>query len=174
MTTMERTFARVETALKGYARLMPEGHLEPLFSGLQSSCQKLPDAVQSGLPETLLQYLRCMDEKINTILNLLTQQSLQDDFPIQTVVHDISGAGLRFSSSHAFSLGDHVEMVVALANQPQGLASATGVIIREDRQNGQSLWALGFQDMRDLEREKIVQYVVARQREELRGRHRTD
>lgn len=172
MSATERTFARIDTTLKGYIRLLPQGRFQPLFCGLQSTAGlQVPETVQAELPDGLIQYLRSMDEKLNSLLTLLTQQSLQEDFPIPAVVHDISGAGLRFSSPHDFAIGDQLEMVVALGHQAQGLAGTTGVIIRRDERDGQTLWAFGFKELRDLEREKIIQFVVARQREELRGRH---
>jgi c-di-GMP-binding flagellar brake protein YcgR len=68
-------------------------------------------------------------------------------------------------------LGQAVEVVVALDSQTQPLAGTTGVLIREEEHKGQRVWALEFKEMRDSEREKIVQFVVARQREQLRERH---
>jgi c-di-GMP-binding flagellar brake protein YcgR len=64
-----------------------------------------------------------------------------------------------------------VEVVIALGRQTRSLAGATGVLIREEELKGHRVWALEFKEMRDAEREKIVQFVVARQREQLRERH---
>jgi len=171
MTAPERSFARIETTLKAYARRLPAGRFTPLFRGVQTAAPALTETAQAGLPDGLAQYLRSMDEKLDSILALLSQQSLQEDFPAAALIHDISGAGVRFSSPDRFEVGQALEMVIVLGGQPQTLAGTMGVILREEQHLGQTVWALGFQEMRDSEREKIIQYVVARQREELRERH---
>lgn len=172
MSVAERTFARIDTALKGYLRVLPAGSFTPLFNASPASAgPQLSEAAQDALPDGVVQYLRSMNEKLNAILALLTQQSLQEDFPVGILVHDISGAGLRFSAGRDFNLGQCVEVVLALGSQPQALAGATGVLIREEEHRGHKVWALEFKEMRESEREKIVQFVVARQREQLRERH---
>jgi len=171
MNAVERNFARVETALKGYLRLLPPGRFMPLFNCAQAGVQpQLSDLAQSGLPEAVMQFLRGMNEKLNTILSLLRLQSLQEDFPLAVLVHDISGAGIRFSAARDFELGQAVEVVIILGGQPQSLAGATGVVVRAEEHLGQQVWAMEFKEMRDSEREKIIQYVVAQQREQLRER----
>jgi c-di-GMP-binding flagellar brake protein YcgR len=112
-----------------------------------------------------------MNDKLSSILSILTQQTLHEDFPVPVLIHDISGAGIRFSAHQEFELGQGVEVVIALSNQPQSLASAMGVILRGEKHQGEELWALEFKNMNDCEREKIIQFVVARQREKIRERH---
>lgn len=171
MTNPERTFARIDTALKGQMRILPDGRLIPLFScGMACVPMRFPDNARTTLPESLVQFLEAMDDKLNTILTILNQQALHEDFPIQVVIHDISGAGLRFTTSHEVREGTAVEIVVALGVHPQILASTTGVIIRRDEYSGQALWVVEFRELRDTEREKIIHYVVAQQREQLRVR----
>jgi len=172
MTVPERSFARIDTALKGYLRILPTGRFTSLFNCAQTSASpQLSEAGQSALPDGLIQYLRGMNEKLDTILSLLNQQTLQEDFPVTVLIHDISGAGLRFSTSREFELGQAVEMVIALGNQSPTLAGATGCVLRAEEHNGHKVWALEFKEMRDSEREKIIQFVVAEQREQLRERH---
>ncbi len=172
MTVAERTFARVDTALKGYLRVLPPGRFAPLFACTQTGTSpQLSENAQSSLPDGLGQYLRVMDEKLDTILSFLTRQTLQEDFPVPVLIHDISGAGLRFSADREFELGQGVEVVVALSSQVRTLAGTPGVVIRKEEHQGQRLWAMEFKDIRDSEREKIIQFVVARQREQIRERH---
>ncbi len=172
MSVAERSFARIDTALKGYLRILPTGRFTSLFNCAQTSATpQLSEAAQSTLPEGLFQYLRSMNEKLSAILSLLNRQSLQEDFPVTVLIHEISGAGLRFSAAREFEPGQAVEMVIALGSQPQTLAGATGVILRADELRGEAVWAMEFKEMRDSEREKIIQFVVAQQREQLRERH---
>ena len=140
MSVAERSFARIDTALKGYLRILPTGRFTSLFSCAQTSAApQLSEAAQSSPPDGLFQYLRSMNEKLSTILSLLNQQSLQEDFPVTVLIHDISGAGLRFSAAREFEPGQAVEIVIALGNQPLTLAGATGVILRSDELRGEAV-----------------------------------
>jgi len=171
MTTVERSFARVDAALRGYLRILPASGFTPLFTCTQVGTQQLSETAQSALPDGLGQYLRSMNEKLDAILSLLTRQTLQEDFPVPVLIHDISGAGLRFSAEREFDLGQGVEIVVALGNQTRTLAGTLGFVIRAEEHREGKVWAVDFKDIRDSEREKIIQFVVATQREQIRERH---
>jgi len=172
MTVVERSFARVDAALKGYLRVLPTDRFISLFPCSQAGgAIQLSETAQSSLPDGLAQYLRAMNDKLSAILSIMTQQTLHEDFPVPVLIHDISGAGIRFSANQEFELGQGVEVVIALSNQPQSLAGAMGVILRAEERRGERLWAVEFKDMSDCEREKIIQFVVAKQREQLRERH---
>jgi hypothetical protein len=172
MTIVERSFARVDAALRGYLRILPANGFTSLFTCTQAGTQQqLSETAQSALPDGLGQYLRVMNEKLDAILSLLTRQTLQEDFPVPILIHDISGAGLRFSADREFELGQGVEIVVALGNQTRTLAGTLGVIIHAEELHEERVWAVEFKDMRDSEREKIIQFVVATQREQIRERH---
>lgn len=171
MSILDRTYARIDTTLKGYLRIIPKIQTRPLFTGCPPCVPALPiDPAQTPLPEALIQQIKTMDEKLSAVLTLLSRQALKEDFPIGVIVHDISGAGLRFSSAHDFTLGDHVEIVVSLSMYPLGLIGTMGRIIRRDEVEDTALWAVEFKDIRDTEREKIIQYVIAEQRDQIRDR----
>ena len=171
MAICDRTYARIDTTLKGRLRIMPRIQTRPLFTGCPACVPAQPlDPTQTPLPEAVIAQLKTMDEKLSAILTLMSRQALQDDFPIPVIVHDISGAGLRFSAAQTFDLDEHVEIVVSLSTYPLGLIGTMGTIIRRDEIEGTTLWAVEFKDMRDTEREKIIQYVIAEQREQIRDR----
>ena len=168
MSIADRGFARIDAALKGHLRILPGGRLTPLFS---AAPEPEPfSSIRSQLPDGVGPFLERMDEKLNTILTLLNQQTLHEDFPVQTLICDISGAGLRFSAPRSFELGTAVEMVVELGFQPKVLAGTIGVLIRRDICDDQELWTMKFEEIRACEREKIISFVTARQREQLRDR----
>ncbi|NCD25035.1 MAG: PilZ domain-containing protein [Deltaproteobacteria bacterium] len=174
MSILDRTYARIDTTLKGYLRIIPKIQTRPLFTGCPACVPMQPlDPAQAQLPEALVSQLKTMDEKLSAVLTLLSRQAMRDDFPIPVIIHDISGAGLRFSSEHVFSLGEHVEIVVSLSMYPLGLIGTMGSIIRRDVIEDTTLWAVEFKDIRDTEREKIIQYVIAEQREQIRDRRST-
>lgn len=169
MSHPNRTYARIETARKGHARILPPGQTKPLFSGCAACDVGLPARLEPGLPEALGHTLRAMDEKLTAILNLLNERSLVDDFPIPVLVHDISGAGLRMSAPYTFAIGMQVEVVVVLNAFPLQLAGTLGSIVRCDHIEDTPLWAVEFTDIRESEREKIIQFVFQEQRQSLRA-----
>lgn len=170
MITPGRTYARINTTLRGYLRLMPKSQTRPLFTGCQASVPgQTLDPEHAPIPEAILTQLKVMDKKLNTILTLLNYQSVREEFPVPVIVHDLSGAGLRFSAAQSFNIDDRVEIVLSLS-PPLGLSGTIGTIVRQDIVDESSLWVVGFGDMRDTEREKIIQYVLAEQREQIRER----
>lgn len=175
MSHPQRTYARIETARKGHARILPPGQTKPLFSGC-AACALGPSVrpEHGTVPEAILHVLRAMDDKLTAILNLLNERSLTEDFPIPVLVHDISGAGLRMSSAHPFAVGMRVEIVVVLAAFPLQLAGTLGTVIRQDDLEGTPLWAVEFTDIRESEREKIIQFVFQEERQSLRAHRQTE
>lgn len=167
MSIADRDFARIDTALKGHLRILPYGKLTPLFS---AAMEAPSSSIRPQFSDEAGIFLEQMDEKLNAILALLNRQVLHEDFPVPTLVHDISGAGLRFSAPQSFEIGTAVEMVVELGFQPKILAGTIGVLIRRDLCGDQELWAMKFEEIRAGEREKIIAFVTARQREQLRDR----
>ncbi len=149
---------------------MPPEQSRPLFSGDQGIKGGSLEVSQSGLSEPVVQFLRAMDAKLDAILGHMNVRSLREDFPATVLIHDISGAGLRFSCAESIPVGTVVEIVVALSSYPLRLAGTHGAIIRQDTENNVTLWALEFRDIRETERDKIIQFVISEQREQLRDR----
>lgn len=168
MDISESGFARIDTALKGHLRVLPRGRLVPMFSSAPT--HRTPSSGSSPIPAEIELSLRQLDEKLDTILALLNRQNLQEDFPVPVFVHDISGADLRFSAPQSFEIGTTVEIVVELGFHPKTLAGTLGVLIRRDVWQDQELWAMKFEGMRACEREKIIAFVTAEQRAQLRER----
>jgi hypothetical protein len=166
MNISERDFVRIDTALKGHLRILPNSRPIPMFSS--ASTPGTPSPVGTQLPNELELFLGQLDEKLDTILALLNLQNLQEDFPVPVLVHDISGAGLRFSAPQSFEIGMTVEIVVELGFHPKILAGTLGVIIRRDIRQDQELWAMKFEGIRAREREKIIAFVTAEQRVQIR------
>lgn len=167
MDTDERTFTQVELTLKGHLRMLPAGQFQPLFSGSRLGTAHELETTQHGLHKSLAQYLQDMDEKLNAILLLLSEQSLLEDFPVPILVHELSGAGLLFSSRQDFQIGQGVEAVLTLGSQMQTLAGVLGVITGVV-EGGR--WSMDFSHTYEREREKIIQFVIDKQREQLRDR----
>ena len=81
---------------------------------------------------------------------------------------EISGAGVRFCTPDILPMEQYVETVIVLSRFPLRLAGAVGRIIRQDRQDDKTVYALDFTRIRERDLELIVQFVFQSQRDDLR------
>ncbi|GAU08828.1 PilZ domain-containing protein [Desulfoplanes formicivorans] len=172
METERRTYTRIETALQAFMRKSVSPSTQPgLRGGFSQPVDHLRDALQqTSLPDELLDYLEAINAKLDTILGLLHQSSIQAEYPLEATISQISGAGLQFTSPHDFQEGDHLELVITLSRFPLRLVNVVGTITRrqQTRENG-PVWVVEFTFIRDNDREAIIQYVFREQREMIRG-----
>ncbi len=172
MSIQDRNYSRVDTRIKAYIRKTPFADAKPVFTGC-FSCnieeQSTKSLYGSHVPRELVAFLKGMDEKLNMVLSLLSQGSIQDDFPISAEVIEISGAGLQFVSEKDFHLEDTVEMALILSQFPLKVVGVVGRIHRTHSIKRVPIWVVEFTSIRDIDREKIVQFVFQEQREQIRG-----
>ncbi|WP_028575638.1 PilZ domain-containing protein [Desulfonatronovibrio hydrogenovorans] len=173
MSSQERNYSRVETRIKAYARRTPFANAKPIFTGC-FACdmeeQSTKNLYGSHVPRELIAFFQRMDEKLNMILSLLSQGNIQDDFPISAEVIEISGAGLQFISDESFEVGDTLEMALILSQFPLKVVGVVGNIHRRVKVKNIPVWVVSFTSIRDIDREKIVQFVFQEQREQIRGK----
>ena len=173
MGTEERNYSRVETRIKAHLRRTPFANARPIFTGC-FACnideQSAKSLYGSHIPRELVNFLKGMDEKLNMILSLLNQGSIQDDFPISAEVIEISGAGLQFVSREQFTVDDTVEMALILSQFPLKVVGIVGHIHRQLVVKKIPVWVVSFTSVRDIDREMIVQFVFQEQREQIRGK----
>ncbi|MFO8032922.1 MAG: PilZ domain-containing protein [Desulfohalobiaceae bacterium] len=172
MSTQEqRTYSRVHTHIQAWARKMGPEDPGPLFrSGVLTWTQEQTPALKdSSLPEGLRSFLESINSKLDTLLSLSSKQVLQGDFPLQLQVVELSGAGLKCLRPQEKILeGDQLEAILVLTQFPVNLAGVTGQILRTEKRGEQELLALEFTQLRQSDREKIVQFVFREQREQIR------
>ncbi|WP_462325900.1 PilZ domain-containing protein [Desulfoplanes sp.] len=172
METERRTYTRIDTTLQAFMRTAPSPSARPgLRGGFATGVDHLKDDLQkTSLPDPLLDYLESMNAKLDTILGLLHQSSIQTEYPLTATVTQISGAGVQFTSDHDLQTGIHLEMVITLSRFPLYLINVVGAITRkETAPDGKDLYVFGFTAIRDNDREAIIQYVFREQREMIRG-----
>ncbi|MFW5731282.1 MAG: PilZ domain-containing protein [Desulfonatronovibrionaceae bacterium] len=173
MSSQDRTYSRVSTRIKAYVRISPLPDVKPMFTGCfacDQDDQSVKNLYSSHIPRELITFLKGMDEKLNMILSLLSQGSIQDDFPITAEVIEISGAGLQFVSQETFHVDDTVEMALVLSQFPLKVVGVVGRIHRREKVNNVAVWVVKFTSVRNIDREKIVQFVFHEQREQIRGK----
>lgn len=162
-------FSRVSALVSCRLRRLPPGLERSLFhenaQGLAFSPQKLANA---HLPEPLLEFLLNLDAKLDLLLSLASQRSIEQDFPIEGQAVELSAAGLSFISPEAFKTGQKVEIVLALSHAPLRMAGALGEITRAEQVGAERRYELDFTSIRDRDREAIVQFVFQEERAKIR------
>jgi len=172
METERRTYTRIDTSLQAFMRKVVSPTAKPgLRGGFSQGMGHLRDELQqTSIPAPLLDYLESMNAKLDTILGLLHQTSIQNEYPITATISQISGAGVQFSANHDLHMGDHLELVITLSRFPLYLVNAVGVITRQEQTvSGTDVRVLEFTSIRDNDREAIIHYVFREQREMIRG-----
>jgi hypothetical protein len=166
----QRTFLRIPTNLRGRMRAVAHERELQLFreAPITSISVSAQDLKSSGLSDGLVNALMAMDRKLDMILGIHSQDSLKKDFPHQIEVYEISGAGVKMTSSMPLAPGQFVEVVLVLTQAPIRMAGAIGRVVREEDVDGRKLWALDFTRIRERDLETIVQFVFQTQRDELR------
>lgn len=167
----KRTFSRIETSVKTYLR-----HVSP-DSGFPTGfdCQgcdftpNLEELGRSTLPQAVSDFLVELNRKIDILISMSSRKMIQEDYPIQGMVTEISGAGVLLRAGEVLKPEDHVEIVMVLSALPLAVASAVGRVIRRETGSGEdSVWAVEFTRIRDTDQEQIVQFVFKEQRARIR------
>ncbi len=167
MNEERRAYTRVETSLQAFMRKVASPTANPGFrGGFSQGINSLKDELQqTSVPAPLLDYLEAMNAKLDTILGLLHQTSIEQEYPITGTVTQLSGAGVHFTTDHELHPDDPLELVITLSRFPLYLVNAVGSITRlQPVSEGTAVWALEFTSIRDNDREAIIQHVFREQR----------
>lgn len=166
MDNEKRSFSRIDVRMKGYARLV---------ASLETPCLFNADAVEDGaasfpkgskLPEELAAFLIQMDRKLDRIIGLMSTDMVRNDFPLELEVVEISGAGIKFRSSHNFETGTLMEVVLVVSHMPMRMAGSKGRILAHEPGG---IHRFEFVNLRENDLEAIVQFVFRLQREQIRN-----
>ncbi|WP_029894949.1 PilZ domain-containing protein [Desulfohalovibrio reitneri] len=168
----KRTYSRVDTHLRLFIRRLPSLDTQPAFldcAGCESS-EQADDLKKGNLPEALVDFLMQLNNKLDMLLSAQSRSMLREDFPVEGVVTEISGAGLRFTCQQCddFTPGEALEVVVQLSTIPFRLAGAVGKIVRRERKDDQPGWVLEFSTMRESDLEAVIHFVFKEQRARIR------
>ncbi|MFZ5425690.1 MAG: PilZ domain-containing protein [Thermodesulfobacteriota bacterium] len=168
----QRTYLRIPTYLRGRMRLVSTGHEQQLFreAPIVSTAVSAMELKGAGVNEALIEALASLDRKLDLLIGIHAQDSLQEDFPHPLEVLEISGAGVKIACGRHLQAGQNIELVITLTQLPVRMAGAMGRVVREETLDGARVWAVDFTRIRDRDLESIVQFVFQTQRDELRVR----
>ncbi len=120
----------------------------------------------------LLTYLRVIDKKLDTVIDLLDRQKSADLYTRLYVQVNLSGAGIKFISDTPFTDGDLLELKIGLPLSPfPNIPTLCQVVrARECAEDGKGGWetALKFLVINDHDQDFIINYIFTKEREVLR------
>ncbi len=172
-----RSYSRVSTRLRAHARYVSSTQSPPLFrSSPQTSSHPTETTLrESGIPEGLRSYLEMINSKLDMLLSVTNQSRLESDYPLKLEVVELSGAGLRcIKPESSISIGQGLEIVLLLSSMPLHMAATTGMVKRIESLEDAEHLIIEFTQMRESDREAIVQFVFREQREQIRTQRYED
>ncbi|MEE8398144.1 MAG: PilZ domain-containing protein [Desulfobacterales bacterium] len=125
----------------------------------------------------LVDFLMQMDEKMNRILDLLTEKETRDEGLLQGVGINISGSGMKLRVDRPAEAGQVIHTDFVLSRFPYVRLSLYGRIVQttpvQESDTGAYDLGVKFLDMDDSARDQIVARIFQAQREAIR-RNRND
>ncbi len=171
MSEKKRAFSDVETYLRGMARSLPDESSPAIFM----ECVAFSDALEQSplqgvsLPEPVLDFFYDMNNKLDTIIGLLSRDRLENDFPYPLEIVQLSGAKASFYCKRPLKPGMFLEAVFILSLFPMRMAGAIGRVgEREKDKEGRDLWTLNFTRIREQDLETVVHFVFQEERRHIR------
>ncbi len=165
------TFASVDTRIRAFVRpargadQLPLTIDNPALLEGGGSAQALEGA---NLSQPLAEFLAALDAKLDTIVSLLSQKRLEDDYQDEVEVTQLGGEGLTFAAPGPHAPGDVLEFALVLNQYPLRLASAVGRIESVDLDHGPAVCQVTFTRLREPDLEAIVQFVFNEERQRIR------
>jgi hypothetical protein len=119
-------------------------------------------------------YVQMIDRKLDMILDLLTKSKNEGLYINRHVDVSIGGAGIRFVSDVKLHAGEYVELRVILPMLPYPKITSLCQVTRSrnvTKADGVGDWevALRFLTINEGDRDLLVKYIFARERESLRN-----
>lgn len=158
-------YASVKTRIKGHGRISSSLESQPVYRGF-TGMKKHPaeDLDDSKVPEWLRVYVTELDRKLDQLLGIQSKKDLKEDFPFDLEIIKISGNGMTFRSE-TVTAPFLMEVVVEIEQIPLRLAGAKGHV---EAGEGNNIWTMKFEKLREHDLESIIQFVFSEQREIIR------
>lgn len=166
--TNKRTFSRVDAYIPLAYRLVPAEeqpyiHTEIHDQIFMENSRSLPEITDQALYAGMC----ILNAKLDQVLQLLSLRS-KGFFSLPSKLVNISGAGLRLTTSEKFSENDILEIKTLLSVQRNRAFCLYGRIISIEEQPDGYRTSLSFIQIDDAARDEIAKFVFEREREILR------
>ncbi len=173
MEEVKRKFLRVSTRIKAYVKKVKSKNTVPMSHHFSRSYQQPTfdaDFKKFGLPEALKYYLDVINSKLDMILSIQSQTFIEKDYPHTTEVIEIGGGGLKclVPKGIEVTVGDYLDFVIILSSFPLWMVGVIGEIKRIEEDNGINILAVEFVQIKESDKEDIIQFVFKEEREQIR------
>jgi len=127
---------------------------------------------------SLINFFFQIDEKLDQILKLLSQDQADQILPYQGVGLDISGSGMKIETDRPVETGKIMHAKILLSKYPFVFIDVFGEILWVEpvEEGAQTFYYLGvkFFDLSPDHRERIISSVFQREREAIRNKRKGD
>ncbi|GAB6144568.1 PilZ domain-containing protein [Desulfocicer niacini] len=133
---------------------------------------------RASISQELMDFLIHMDDKLDQILSLLTQNEPETVRFKKGTALDIGGAGMKMAVDSPVDVGELVHIQLVLSRMPMMMVDVYGEVVRVDTPSGggSGFFYLGikFSDLDINTREKIISSIFQQQRKLIRNRDQSD
>jgi hypothetical protein len=124
--------------------------------------------------DALTSLIGTLDRKLSMIIDLLTKTGRDDLYTKRYVEVDISGSGLSFVSDVPMAENGHAELRLLIPVFPYPKIPVLCRVVRAQKRDSDSPadWEIAckFLTINDADRDLLIQYIFAREREQIRSR----
>ena len=173
---MSDQFVSIPTMIRGRFRMVADADSPRLCTGFaHAGSAALREEALAGTRQNdaVMRFLIEMDRKLDTIMGLLQRESLNEDFPHEGRIVQLSGAGLVFECPELLKKGEHMELLMMLEELPLRLLSVMARV--EDSHPGPVLtgppnkaYAMAYTCMQEADREAVIRFVFSENRKRIR------
>lgn len=164
------TYARVATRMRAFVRpaVSPDTLPMPLDNPALDAAPAGETLDGANLSGPLADFLLAMSAKLDTVVSLLSQKRLEDDFQDAVEVLEIGAKGLDFVARRPFTVGDVLEFALVLNQYPLRLAAAVGRVEAVAASAAGPRHAVAFTRIREADFEAVVHFVINEERQQIR------
>lgn len=167
-----REFARVDAHIYFDVRQIAAEERPDIRSRISAQAflpllHPLPDHEDKALSD----WLRQLNTKLDTILNLLTYEK-DGIHALPFVKVNISGGGLSFSTATPYAEGNILELKMMLPMQPPVAMITYGEVTTVEKMDNLATIGLNFVAIDEELRDEIIRFVFKTQRDMLREKHK--
>lgn len=162
-------YSKVSTRIRAYVRPAAAGDQLPLPQDNPAllDAETPADLDSAQLSKPLADFLRGLDAKMDTVISLLSQKRLEDDFQTAVDVVEIGGEGLTFLCESQHAVDDVLEFALILNQYPLRVAAAIGTVRQVD-QDGPVRCKVEFTNIRETDFEAVMRFVFHEERQRIR------
>lgn len=174
MPSERREYSSISVQFPVWLRTLPDGECPSLYYEYTAFAHdSLANPLNSGLPEAVTAFLMEMNNKLDSILGLLSIEELRQAFPIEARCTEVGGSGLTLSTGVPFKNDTYAEAVLVLCRIPLRLAGAIGKLSPAAPEEstaapGEALWRLNFTRIREQDLETVIRFVIQEERRIIR------